>query len=211
MENLPVLNIENDRILKGTLLKFVDGRWADRGGTALKPDMHLLVLATGRALQRWADKIPVETIVRRPDVELPDLDELNRKVPRAEWELGLDGNPRPPWVKQYLVYLLNIGDASVFTYANGTVGSRLAVHALEDRLQWMRALRGSEVLPLIKLTDRPLKTRYGEKRRPEFEVLGWRQFSSGAALQIADQSAANLKTLEPLSLGDEMRDEIPYR
>jgi hypothetical protein len=207
---MEVLSIENDRILKGTLLKFVDGRWADRDGTALRPDMQLLVLATGRALQRWADKIPVETMVRRPGAELPDLDELNGKIPRSEWELGLDGSPRPPWCKQYLAYLLNIADATIFTFANSTVGAMLAVHALEDRLQWMRALRGNEVLPLVKLSDRPLRTRFGEKRRPEFEVMGWRQFSSGAALQIADQSASNLKSVAPLSLRDEMGDEIPH-
>ena len=39
----------------------------------------------------------------------------------------------------------------------------------------MRALRGARVVPVVRLTHRPMKTFVGMKHRPEFEVVDWRQ------------------------------------
>ena len=62
---------------------------------------------------------------------LPDIDELNAKIPEEEWETGLDGKPRPPWQKQYIVYLVDPTDAGIYTYINGTFGARIAFDRLK--------------------------------------------------------------------------------
>ena len=86
----------------------------------------------------------------------------------------------------------------------------------------MRQLRGTNVVPLIKLETRPMKTRFGKKQRPEFTILEWRQLArvgaKEAPAQISYQPANqpqtdNLASLQPVSeptLKEEIRDEIPY-
>jgi hypothetical protein len=208
--DLPILSVNDDRLIKGQFIKCVDGHWVSRDGIALPLGMRLLALATTRAYQRWENKTPTQTMVQRPNTPLPDLDALNAEIPKAQWETGLDGQPRPPWSRQHVAYFVDVDSASLFTFANSTIGAAIAVRDLEDRLAWMRALRGENVLPLVKLDCRPLKTKFGVKQRPEFTVVEWRRFAKGgtAVLQLADQS--NLRPVEPLSLAEELRDEIPH-
>src|SRR5262245_60820436 len=122
----------DDRLIQGTLIRCVDGRWTDKDGAA--PPAQLLALGSVTAIQRWKDKRPVETIVKRPGVPFPNVEDLNDQVPQSEWEPGVDGQPRPPWQLQYFVYLLNGATAEKFTYANGTTGAGIAVRNLKDQV-----------------------------------------------------------------------------
>src|SRR5262245_32153350 len=113
--NLPTIDT-TERLIHGSLLKCVDGRWS----TQDVPEMtghQLRALMTTKAIQRWQLKEPVDTVVDA-GTGLPDIDELNAEIPRAEWEAGLDGQPRPSWQQQYVVYLLDASDASIYTFAN---------------------------------------------------------------------------------------------
>jgi hypothetical protein len=165
---------DKPRLIQGVILKCVDGHWADSDG--LTPSSELLVLGTTRALQCWKDKEVLDEIIERPGEPLPDVDELNEQIPQDEWENGLDGNPRPPWQLNYVAYLLDPKSADMYTFLNSTVGARIAVERLNNKLQWMRALRGENVAPIIKLDSRPMKTSFGVKMRPEFTILDWREF-----------------------------------
>jgi hypothetical protein len=209
---LPILDLgDENRLIKGTFIKCTDGHWTDRDGIALQPDLRALVLATTRALQRWENKLPVETVMRSSDGTLPDPDTLNAGIPRSQWEIGLDGQPREPWSRQFVAYLLDPDRAALLTYANSTIGSRIAVCDLEDKIRWKRALSGQDVLPLVKFESKVLKTRFGTKQRPEFAIVSWHRFGgAGATLQIADQGASTLKTVAPIDLAAEMRDAITY-
>ena len=62
-----------------------------------------------------------------------------------------------------------------FTYLNSTFGARIAVEQLKEKVITMRALRGAKVVPVVRLTHRPMKTFVGMKHRPEFEIVDWRQ------------------------------------
>jgi len=84
----------DDRLIKGTILRAVDGVWSTRDGTDL-PSV-LIALSTTKAVQHWQDQKPVETIVKEPGKRLPDIEELNAKIPKKKWEAGLDGEPRAP-------------------------------------------------------------------------------------------------------------------
>ena len=118
-ENLPMAVCDDDgfadgdddnRIIKGSIYRCTDGVWTETDGTLLPPGTKRIVLGVTEVLQRWLNQRPVETIATRP---FPDLDQLNDAIPKDEWELGLDGNPRAPWTHQFVVYLLNPADASI--------------------------------------------------------------------------------------------------
>jgi hypothetical protein len=207
--------IDNDnaeRVIQGSIIRCVDGEWTDGDGEPFPPDTKLLVLATAMALQHWKNKEPVETILKKPGEPLPDVDELNKKIPKKEWELGLDKTPRPPWGIQHIVYLLNPHDAGLHTFINGTVGARIAVDRLKTKVVWMRQLRGANVVPLVKLDTKTMKTKFGPKQRHEFTILEWRQLGSDARpmrLENHPDDCAGLERVEPVSIEEEMNDSIP--
>jgi hypothetical protein len=81
----------------------------------------------------------------------------------------------------YVVYLLSPDDASSYTFINSTLGARIAYERLADRIEWMRRMRGTDVIPLIALETRTMKTRFGKRERPEFTVVDWRVFGGADA------------------------------
>ncbi|MBB4261417.1 MULTISPECIES: hypothetical protein [unclassified Bradyrhizobium] len=208
MTNLPAINI-TERLIHGSLLKCIDGRW----GTQDEADMagkQLIALMTARAIQRWQSEGAVETLVDT-GAGLPDIDDLNGAIPQSEWELGLDGQPRPPWQPQYAVYLLDTSDASLYTFANGTTGAKIAWERLVDRISWMRALRGTQVFPLVKLDSKVMKTKFGAKLRPEFTIVNWRGFggSGGPPIGGGPQNALAEPVKTPTT-AEELQDEVPF-
>jgi hypothetical protein len=154
-------------MIVGAFTKFVDGRWSAEG---LTPPEPLLAIGATRAIQCWLNQKPVRTILEK-DGPLPDIDALNAETSEEDWELGLDGKPRPPCQLSYVVYLLSPVTADVYTFANSTTGARTAWERLTDKFNWMRAMRGTDVMPLVKPDSWPLKTRFGTKRRPEFDMM----------------------------------------
>jgi hypothetical protein len=180
-------SIAGGRLIRGRLLRWNEtAGWTDRDGP--RPPEIMLAVAIGEALQCWKGKKPVETITAKP---LPSVETLNGAVPKNQWEPGPDGKPKPPWVHQHLVYLLDPASGGMFTYVNSTVGARIAVEQLDEKVATMRMLRNARVVPLVKLTRRPMKTFVGMKHRPEFEVITWRQLG-GDGGNLSGPSAPQL-------------------
>jgi hypothetical protein len=179
-DTLPTRN--TTRIIQGVILRCVDGHWTDRDG--LTPPAELLAMGCTRALQCWQNQKPVDSILEQPGEPLPDADELNSQIPQNEWELDPNnGQPKPPWVLQHICYLIDPHTAETYTFINSTKGAQIAVERLEDKFKWMRALRGN-VVPIVKLDSRPMKTNFGQKMRPEFTVIEWRELGqNGGALE----------------------------
>ena len=207
--------------LQGVILKCVDGRWVD--GDGLTPADTMVVIGITRALQCWGkDKDLLDVIVERPNEPLPHADDLNGQIPQNEWGLGLDGKPRPPWSLNWVVYLLDPATASVFTFINNTTGARIAVERLEDRIRGMKWLRGNNVTAIVKLDSRPMRTSFGQKMRPEFTIVEWRDLSDdagGALLQLSprgdggntpliEHKAAEPKAAEPTAAPQEIKPKI---
>ena len=163
----------------------------------------------------------------------PNLEELNANVPQSEWREGPDGKLHGPWQAQYLVYLLNPHTAERFTYATSTIGGRIALRDLVDRVSWMRKFRGEQVYAVVSPSAAPMKTRYGTRPRPHFVIMRWVGLSSDGALppteppalsglQTADLSttkaatdngnkkAAGLKEVKRPSISEELNDEINF-
>jgi hypothetical protein len=178
----------HDRLIQGSIGRCVDGRWTIDG---IQPagDKCFIGLGTAEAVQCWRDEMPIETIVKKAGMPLPDIAELNAKIPRSQWEDGLNGQ-RPPWVRSFIAYFLDPADGSIWTYINSTVGARIAVQRLRESVHWMRQLRGERVVPVVALASRPMKTKFGQKLRPEFVIKGWRDLGSGrstAPQQLVNQ------------------------
>ena len=177
-------SLTSGRLNKGQIIRWNESnKWMDHDG--IRPPEILLAIALSEAVQCWKGKKPVETITEKP---LPDINDLNEAVPRSEWEPGLDGKPRPPWQHQVIVYLIDPTSGGFFTYLNSTIGARIAVDQLREKVITMRALRGAGVVPVVRLAHRPMKTAFGVKHRPEFEVVEWRQWGGGGSAIAAPQS-----------------------
>jgi len=145
--------LSGDRVRRGTVARWsATTGWVDRDGLPL-PDTMLVVGYT-TVLRRWKDKKP-EYITEHP---LPDPKHLNAAIPVEEWEIGLDGDPTPPWKLTYVIYMVDAGKTGgLFTYAHDTYGAMLCFNNLEEAIGVMRLLRGEHVLPIVHLEKRQWK------------------------------------------------------
>jgi hypothetical protein len=212
LTQLPALRFEPDRIIIGVFYQYIDNRggWILHESKAPAPkDHNILGLGTRRAVQRFVDGRP-EVVAEIPGgPELPDIDDLNAQIPREEWSIGLTGQPEAPWKKEFVFYGLDITDLRVITYSNSTIGATRAVTDLEERWEWARALYGADVRPVVRLGEGPFPTAFGERKRPIFEISGWRVFRDGA-LCVVDQNATALAIPQTKPASEVLRDSNPY-
>jgi hypothetical protein len=174
------MKVKEDKIIKGTIARWDSERgWHDRDGGSIPSPLY--VVGTRRVLQWWKGK---ELYDERTEEPLPNPNDLNVEVPQEQWELDMNGKPKPPWALFHVVYLFDAGDAGVYTHINSTAGTAIAVERLEERIAYMQALRGEGVRPMVRLGDAPMRTRFGMRTRPNFEVVKdeWREFAGGRLL-----------------------------
>ena len=134
-------------------------------------------------------------------------------------EDGLDGEPRPPWQRVYLVYLIRLHDASILTFISGTAGARIAYNALTSKVYNMKVLRGTSVAPIVKLSSKPMRTGFGTKMRPDFEIIEFREIrgGGGSAPQIEPPKGGSGgaaeqigKPVKPVTIEEELNDSLPF-
>jgi hypothetical protein len=154
-----VVTRSKPRLIHGIILKCVDGHWKDSDD--ITPTGEMVVVHTTRALQCWKNQELLDYEIEQPGETLTrdHADELNAPIPKEEWGLGLDNQPRPPWAINWVVYLIDLTAGQRYTYLNSTWGAQVGVEKLEDRMNVQRALRGPGVRPIIKLDSRPMKTK----------------------------------------------------
>jgi hypothetical protein len=146
--------------------------WHGRDGAGLSLGPYIAVNCQIELL-RWNDKKVVDRIVQKPGDPLPDPDYLNAKIPQSEWEEDFSGNPKGPWQKNYTNFLVDPKTGAKFIVSNSTVGQRIAFENLKERVGFMRRLRG-HVYPLVMLSSKSMRTKFGMKMRPDFEIIDWR-------------------------------------
>jgi hypothetical protein len=193
------------RVIVGVQLRCVDGRWTDRDGVEMA-GTKLLALGTLNILQRWEN----DRVVDVKDPHAFDLEELNAAVPPAQWEAGING-PRPPWVRTYVTYLLDPENGERYTHANSTTGARIATEDLADKIRWMRRIRGSQVVPVVELSNKLMKTKFGQKLRPHFKVLGWQDLGGALAAQPATPMLGGpVQEVDPVTSEEVLNDSIGF-
>jgi hypothetical protein len=208
----------SERTVQGSFLKFTqEGKWTEFGIT-VPSGLKLLAVETVNVIQRWQDGRVIDTIATKP---FPDLDELNASIPRSQWELDFNGQPRPPYQHTSILYLLNPATMEKYTFATSTVGGKIAVAELKDSVAFMRRYRGESTLAVVELASKPMKTRFGERPRPFFKILEWRASERSTEalpatppkqIAAAPAVAASLpgKKVGPPTPEEEMEDEIPF-
>jgi hypothetical protein len=189
----------NERVLRGTLLKFSDWNWL-RGKEAqpVEKGTKLVALGCAAAWARWAGGKPVEYRMRQSGKPLPDREELGN-TDRSQWEMGPDDKtPRDPWQSTRFVYLVDPNTAEAFTFSTSSWGGREAVINLGDAIARMRSAH-PRALPIVSLEAAAMQTKFGRKSKPVFKIVDWKAVGSG----VWDaQPAAQLPLQEP--------DEVPY-
>ncbi len=132
-----------------------------------------------------------EGFVPVPRTELGDND-------RAEWELGLSGQPQDPWQIQLLLPLQNVETGELFVFQTTSITGRRAVDNLLQQCAQMQR-KDPDFYPIIKLRIGGFEhrdERVGWVKTPAFERVG-------KALK-ADTTVATT------AVEDDMNDAIPY-
>ena len=217
------------RLLQGTKIKCVDGVWS--AGDVPLPEV-LLVSGYARGLQCWQDGELFDELDER-DEPLPEVDELNKKISRNEWRIGLNGQPEPPWRIVYVVYLTDMETAELYTWINSGYFVMIAYEQLTDRIERLTRLRGNYVTEIVKLGRRSEKVKKLNitKQRPHFDHVEWRDLgpppstqapaqlppptdkdpAGAAAKPPAEKKKTTVgKSVKPVTPEEELDDECPF-
>jgi hypothetical protein len=168
-------------LFRGARLKFTNtAEWEAADGDVIDPTTKLIVTDVIRTVVKWSKEPkapPEETRVIPPGQPFPDVEAMNNEIPREHWRPGING-PEGPWQAQHLVYLIEPRSMDEFTFVTSTVGGAISVGELVHKVKTMRRFRGA-VSPIVTLGDAPMKTRFGERRRPCFRIDGWVSLGDG--------------------------------
>jgi len=124
--------------------------------------------------------------------DLGDLDQ-------TEWEIGIGGLPSDPHKDTRHVYLVNLRSGKTYTLVGDTIGMRQAVGELKDAIAIVRQAK-PHALPVVQLATSTMKTRYGLRPRPSFEII---DCGTPAAPAQAPQQIEH-------AASDELNDQIPW-
>jgi hypothetical protein len=155
-------------------------------------------------LQRWCDGRVIDT---KDDANEFDVDELNKKIPKKEWEPdGYNaGELRPPWQRAKQLILMNLRTGEQVIYSASNTRCIIAVTRLIDQVRSKNFMLGRTAAPVVELASAPFNTQYGMQKRGDFKAIGrWVDLGGGQALP----NAAPKQLPEP-SLAEELDDEIP--
>lgn len=200
-------------VIQGTLLKFSnEAKWINGDGDEMSPTLELVAHDVTRVVQKWVDQMPEETIFVPPGEKFPNVEEMNEKAPKSEWRENFNGEMVGPWQAQSLLYLIEPETLDKYTYPTSTVGGAIAIRELADKVRWMRRHRGPNVNPVVTLSDTHMRTRFGGRQRPHFNVVRWIGGGPGgddAELKPPKSPVLPLREVKEPSLAEEMNDEIP--
>jgi hypothetical protein len=184
--------------IRGTKLKFSNAaEWITGTGEVIGPERVLIVVEMKRAVQKWVNELPAETVELGENESWPDIEQWNEDSPPSEWTVKF-GKDTGPWQRCWFAYLLCPNSMEGFTWPAGTVGGFKALSELKKATIRARMLRGGNLCPIVTLTDRFMNTQYGGRQAPHFIVKGFQEIgraeppalpSSGAPASLASPAA----------------------
>jgi hypothetical protein len=102
--------------------------------------------------------------------KLPSREELGDSD-KKKWETDDEGNPRDPWVKQWLLPLVKVDDQDCMVFVSGSKGGNVAIGTLCGI--YGRSNRKG-LLPIIALKVRSYKHRqFGKIETPDLPIISW--------------------------------------
>jgi hypothetical protein len=207
------------RLIQGVHTKFTnEAAWIrNDSGDELPAGLELIVLEILRVVVKWGEDRPIdeETRILAPGERWPDIAALNDASPKSEWREGPDGKMHGPWMAQRYVYMVDPQTMTRFTWPTSTTGGRICIDDIVDRTKLTRKYRGAHVFPVVTLGNVFMKTRFGGRQRPTFEVVRWIPLGDGGALPAPDlpklQSPPTAPTeVKPPSAKEVTDDEIKW-
>ena len=76
----------------------------------------------------------------------------------------------------------------------------------------MRALRGANVVPVVELSAKPMKTKFGMKQRPHFKIIDWRELGASQVASATPPPAIEHvgSPIKSVSTEQVLDDSIPF-
>jgi hypothetical protein len=200
----------NAGLMQGTVVKFTnEAAWVNREEDEIDDNLELIAADVQRVVQFWKDGHPTETRILEAGEKFPDLEALNAEVPQSEWVEGPDGKLRGPWQAQHILYLLDPLTMDKYTFPTGTVGGRIAITELRDKIVWMQKTRGPNIYAVVTLADKHMNTRFGGRQRPHFNIVKWTRLGGEGGEEIAAlPSPSSAPAVQEPSLAEEMNDSV---
>jgi hypothetical protein len=109
------------------LLKYTTDHFCTREGETIGPERELAVLGLKKVVQKFVGKQLVDTIVVPDGEKVPDIEEMNRTAPQAEWSVGLDGKPQGPYTLVLVLKLLDPINMDRFAFITSSKGGAIAI------------------------------------------------------------------------------------
>jgi hypothetical protein len=184
-------------MIVGKMVKFLDGRFVVDKTEPLPATTTLVAVNAVTAWVHWEDSRPVEHRITQPGqshpyrTDLPDQDE-------TKWPPGLNDEPSDPWRDTRYLHLIDPNTGADYTFVTDSFGGRRAVGDLKQQIANVR-MAHPRAVPLVQLASTMMKTRFGQKARPDFKIVGWRGRKD-------DIGAGNAK----IAHADDLNDNIPF-
>jgi hypothetical protein len=207
------------QFIRGQMTKFNDSVYiVDK--TEPLPDEPLIAVGAITAWVHWGkdkngNSKPIEHRVTAAGQIHPDRDDLPDQD-ESLWPLGLDGKPADPWKDTRYLNLINPWTGADYTFVTDSYGGRKGVGILKSKITNVR-MAHPRAVPVVKCTTAPFKTQYGMRKRPEFEVIGWRNTDSTPTIMPNEPRAieqvkakASAEEPPPVTSDAEFQDEISW-
>jgi hypothetical protein len=176
---------------RGKVIRFItDGFVVGREKAPLPPNRQYLVIEVREGWRRLEAAMKPEWLMREPGELQPE----QPYVPEPEYVCDLNGNKVNPWRYLKWLYLVEAETGVISTFEIGSVGGMMSVAELGQQIAGMRQLKGAEAIPIIELDVQPFKTKFGMKKRPALNIVGWK---------VANTEAPRTITRDP-------DDELPF-
>jgi hypothetical protein len=212
MTNLPMIHREDDYIIRaanksagfGRILTYVKGEYfIDKVLVSLGTKYKVY---TREWVHVWInfDERPVQQkIYRIAQGQVPPERDTLGSLDRSKWGLGFNGQPKDPWVLQYIIPFEAV-DGEVIAFRASSSGGMRAVADL-CKLCAFRSKRGEPSIPTIVLASTTFpSTKFGNVKKPQFDIVGWDE-DSGARYEINEESLGESGEENPPPIED-----IPY-
>jgi hypothetical protein len=188
------------------ILKYLDRQWSVADVVVAKT--KYVVRGYTESVVRFENGTVVETISEKP---LPNVDDLNAAIPEKFWSLGPDGNARPPWQRQFAIYLLDMASGYELTFPARSGGAIVAAERLKSAVENKRRFVGEPLWPIVEPESAPYSRRFN-KSRPDLKIVGWVN-QNGEMLPldyIGKQRERDPGKRTGKALREELDDEIPW-
>jgi hypothetical protein len=194
-------------LIVGRMLKFtIDSKYKVDKADILPDNTTLVAIDVTTAWVKWDDDKPSEHRITQPGQGHPDRADLPDQD-KATWKPALNGEPSDPWRDTRYLRLIDPRTGQDYTFVTDTYGGRKAVGDLKSQITNIRFAYPGAV-PVVRLASTMMKTSFGQKPRPEFKVVDWRN-KNNTAVQLTHALQNKAAEEKQTEIEPPFNDQIP--